>query len=265
MRSPFAYAATDLAPSNRADTSKRVALEVVDKRRTIVEAIDRTQLFAALPPEARVFLAERAEIRRYKQGELVGSQGTGRGAMFCVVSGRLRGIKYSPEGRRLIYMHLDPGQWAGFYWAEDDGTAVMDTEAAEPSVCVLIAGDVLAIAGRRWPALYERLYRELLRRTRPLYGVMELCVAHPLRVRVALTLLNLLETHQRETPTGIRLDISVSQSELAAMSFCSRQHLNKVLRVWASQGIVDNVGPKEILVKNVDALRQEARQSGFAG
>src|SRR5581483_2239728 len=158
MRSPFAYAATDLAPSNRADTSKRVALEVVDKRRTIVEAIDRTQLFAALPPEARVFLAERAEIRRYKQGELVGSQGTGRGAMFCVVSGRLRGIKYSPEGRRLIYMHLDPGQWAGFYWAEDDGTAVMDTEAAEPSVCVLIAGDVLAIAGRRWPALYERLY-----------------------------------------------------------------------------------------------------------
>lgn len=234
------------------------------ERNALEQFVLQARAFALLPEEGRRYLAGEAMVRSYKPGEIVGGQGTTGGFLFGVMEGRLRGLKFSPEGQRLIITYMERNQWSGFYWiAADPGGAVMDVEAAEPTLCALISRDAIREAGRRWPQLYESLYEELIRSTRWLFARLELIVAHPLNVRVALTILGLLQIHHRQTPEGLALDVKISQRELAASAFCSRQHFNKVMREWTARGIVSIPEKQKLIVHDLNALLEEARASGF--
>lgn len=220
----------------------------------LLPAIVKAPIFRHMSEEGHRFLALNAGVREYQAGEIVGAQGSAVGCMFGVLEGMLRGLKFSSDGHRMLFMYLAQGDWAGHYWAAGGSTAVMDVEAAVLSRCVLISNSVLREAGRRWPTLYEGMYMELVRLTHPLFERIELEKNHLLRERVSRILLSLLGDPKLTKSAGQALKVNISQAEIADFAFCSRQHANRTLQELADAGIISRIGRKMILVNDLDGL-----------
>lgn len=231
----------------------------------VLPLITQAAIFRQMPEEGHRFLAVHALVRDYRASEMVSAQGDTDGYMFGVLDGQLRGLKFSPDGRRLVFMYMEPGDWAGYYWAAGRKAAVMDIEAVARTRCALIPSATLREAGRRWPGLYEGLYMELVRITHPLFERLELEKAHPLRERVARILLNFLREPRASRSDGQPLQLSLSQSEIASFAFCSRQHANRTLQELAARGVISLIGRKMIVVNNLDALVAASRLAEPAG
>ena len=56
--------------------------------------------------------------------------------------------------------------------------------------------------------------------------------------RLAKKLLYLAKLHGQQTPQGLRINIKLSQQELGNLVATSRESINKQLRAWQEQGLL---------------------------
>jgi CRP-like cAMP-binding protein len=89
--------------------------------------------------------------------------------------------------------------------------------------------------------------------------VAEVLAFAPLRSRLAERILDLAEKHGQVVEGGTCIAHSLSQNDLALLSFGSRPRVNRILKEWADRGILVS-DSKRYLVKDFDALRQESTQ-----
>jgi CRP-like cAMP-binding protein len=76
--------------------------------------------------------------------------------------------------------------------------------------------------------------------------------------RVAARLLELCERFGEETDGGVRVDVPLSQEELAGWSGSSREATVKALKALRDLDIV-STGRRTVLVQDVEALRRHAQ------
>lgn len=74
-----------------------------------LDALARTELFGALPPEAQQELATAARERGLAHGEILFSAGEKAMGLFVVVSGTLRAYRQTREGREQTIHVEGPG------------------------------------------------------------------------------------------------------------------------------------------------------------
>ena len=85
-----------------------------------------------------------------------------------------------------------------------------------------------------------------------MYGIL----FYPLSARLAGRLLEQAQLHGVQTEQGIRLDISLSQSDFANLVMGSRPRVNKIFGQWRDKNIVVMEQGK-YLIKNLAALEDE--------
>jgi len=75
-----------------------------------------------------------------------------------------------------------------------------------------------------------------------------------LPARLARLLLKLADDYGRPCPEGVRIELKLSQRDLANQVASSRETVNKQLRVWRDEGVVGTHGGY-IVVRRADQLR----------
>lgn len=195
--------------------------------------------FAALPSQALADIAGRATRRSYARRELVFLEGEPPLAAYFVMSGQVRTLKLSPQGREQVLARLGPGEALNLAAVFDGRGNLASAEAVNAvTVCLIPREDLLA-AIRRYPRLAEAMLVEAASRFRDLTALVEDLAFRTVRARLARFLL------RQASERGRRL----TQAEMAAELGTVRDVIGRTLIDFQDDGLI-SVERHRIVVKN---------------
>ncbi|MBK8174156.1 MAG: Crp/Fnr family transcriptional regulator [Rhodospirillales bacterium] len=192
-----------------------------------------------LPAQDLDRLAQLSATRHYKAGEPVFQKGDPGTAMMAVLAGRVRICSYSAEGREVVLNVISPGEVFGEIAMIDGGERTADAFAMDPTeLLILSRRDFLPFLERN-PDVCVRLLEVMCRRLRWTSQQLEDVNFLDLRSRLAKRLMYLSDHHGEPTGSGTQMGVRISQHLLASMIGTSREAVNKQLRSWEQDGMID--------------------------
>ena len=223
----------------------------------VEEALRGIPFFQDLPLESLTMLGEAVRLRHFSKGSHLFYEGDPGDTLFIVLSGRVKTVVESEEGRELTVNVLNPGDFVGELSILDGeprsatGTALEDTEALSlPGATVR---ELLAQNPQAAMKVIEILTHKL-RRTTELSGDLTFL---DVESRVAKKLQELFLVYGSDNP------IPLTQEELARMVGSTREKVNRVLSSLSRSGHV-SLGHQnfKILKPWVIANLQSSRELG---
>ena len=212
-------------------------------------------LFATLDADGLHDLAAVTRRRAFHQGEIIFYRDDPGAMMFVIKSGRVRIFLSSPEGQEVALAVFGAGEAFGELALLDGQPRSASAVAIEPTETYCIQrADFIAVATHR-PRIALQMLATLSHRLRQTDIMVEDLLFLDVHGRVAKKLLELAETNGTRTPDGIRIEMKLTQSDLAAMVGASRESVNKVMSYLLDKEYV-SVEKRKITVKRLAELRK---------
>ncbi|MFY9839278.1 MAG: Crp/Fnr family transcriptional regulator [Xanthobacteraceae bacterium] len=190
-------------------------------------------MFSSLDEKARRDIAACAMPRNFAASESICRLGDRGDSMMAVVVGTVRISRPTSRGKEIILADLGSGELFG-------EIALLDGKPRSANVVALTNCELMILERRnlipfleRNPAACMKLMEILCARIRRSDERMSDIAFFNLPIRLAKTLLN----YQPDVRAGAKL--SLSQSELAEMAGGTREKVNRCLRDWQRQGIIE--------------------------
>jgi CRP/FNR family transcriptional regulator, cyclic AMP receptor protein len=199
--------------------------------------LQKCALFETLDEKERHELSGHAHARSFAAGQSICRLGDRGDSMMAVAVGTVRISLPTAKGKELILADLPAGELLGEIALLDgmprsaDATALTNCE-----LIILERRDVLPFLERN-PAACLKLMEMLCRRIRRSDERMYDIAFFDLPVRLAKTVLHY--ARQSAQGDGGSVKLSLSQNELAEMAGGTRENVNRCLRGWQRDGIVD--------------------------
>jgi CRP/FNR family transcriptional regulator, cyclic AMP receptor protein len=218
------------------------------------EVLRRVWLFSGLQPGDITQLSRVALVRRYAARETVVSQGDDSGDLFAVLSGRLKVTWNDAEGGEVLLSILEGGDVFG-------EIALLDDQPRSATVTAMETCELLVVERRGFralltsvPNLAMNLLRVMSRRVRDLSDRTQNMSLLNVESRLAKAILQLAERFGKEERRGeILLTLKLSQQELANMIGATRELVNRRLRGWQDQGIIE-LSQGRVVIRDAAAL-----------
>jgi CRP-like cAMP-binding protein len=206
-----------------------------------------SELFRDLPPADRLRIVQRCTRKRFDGRQVVFRQGEPGREMFIVISGRLKASVTSEDGKELSF----------FIFHENDifgELALLDGERRSATVTAIGPCQLLVLHHADFQQLLKqhqiiglRLLSLLAGRVRATTSLYESSVFVEIPGRLASKLLELGEEYGVESDDGVLIDLKLSQYELGTLINASRESVNKQLKTWEGQGIIQSNHGKIVL------------------
>jgi CRP/FNR family cyclic AMP-dependent transcriptional regulator len=216
----------------------------------IAQILSKSLLFGALDEAARRELTSHARRQSFNSGEPIFHVGAPGQSMMVILNGTVRVSLPGPRGKGVILADLPPGELLGEVALLDgkersaDATALTNCE-----LVVLERRDVVAFLEKR-PDVCIKLLALLCARLRKADQRMSDIAFLELSVRLAKVLLDRIGSVSR---LGVKPKLSLSQTELAGMINANRENVNRCLRHWQRQGIID-LDKRWIIILQLEVL-----------
>jgi len=220
--------------------------------------LGRIRLFSELRDEDLGQIAGIAQRRRHDPHKVVVRQGDVSGDMYYVVKGLLKVSVCDTHGKEIVINLLKAGDSFG-------EIAFLDGGPRSATVTTLDSCEMLEIRRadffrllHRVPAINSKLLVALAQLVRRLTERAEDNAFLDVRARLAKWLGDLADNHG--TPLGPRqvaLSVKLSQQELGDMVQATRESVNKCLREWTKEGIIQQNG-RQLIIEDRQRLRDLA-------
>jgi CRP/FNR family transcriptional regulator, cyclic AMP receptor protein len=198
--------------------------------------LGKSLLFGALDDAARQELAARVRRQSFDASAPIFHVGAPGQSMMVILNGTVRVSLPGPKGKGVILADLGAGELLGEVALLDGKERSADATAlTKCELLVLERRDVVAFLEKR-PDLCLKLLELMCARLRKSDQRMSDIAFFELSSRLAKVLLDRAGTPGR---AGAKPKLSLSQTELAGMINATRENVNRCLRNWQRQGIVD--------------------------
>jgi len=212
---------------------------------------------ATLTSEESEWLRRAGVNRRFPGGTALFHERQPSDRVMLLIAGRVKIASTSEDGREAVLAFRGPGDVLGELSAIDGqprSASVIAVEAVE--VVVIPAADFRAFLERAPRATLWLLTRVIARlreadRKRAEFGGSDTIG------RVAARLIELAERYGEPTPGGVRIDLPITQEELASWVGSSREGVNKALHTLKGLSWVETER-RSITVVDMEALRRRA-------
>jgi CRP/FNR family cyclic AMP-dependent transcriptional regulator len=220
-----------------------------------IEFLKRLPLFVNLSDTELSVLAKEFTVRRFQQGETIFFQGDPGQALYLIEVGRVR-----------IYVQDDSGQETSviFYSAGDIFGELAAIDGLPRSASAIVADETIVHVLTR-----ERLRAHLLASPQLAYNFMQALAVrvrystlqvgnltlHDVPSRLARKLLELAQGYGRVTSDGVKIDMTLTQSDLASLIGATRESTNKALGHLKRGGVI-HMEQNQITIIDPDALRE---------
>ena len=197
-----------------------------------------------------------ATERRVPRGTTIFSKGDEGSSMMAVQAGRVRNSAVSADGKEVTLNVIDAGEIFGEIALLDGKPRSADATAQEDTVLMVVERKQFLPFVLRNEALMERLLAVLCDRLRRTSLVLEEIALFDLPARLARLLVKLSQDYGRPAEGGgVRIDLKLSQRDLATLVASSRETVNKQLRGWREQGVLEQTSGY-LVVRNAAALER---------
>jgi CRP/FNR family cyclic AMP-dependent transcriptional regulator len=222
---------------------------MADNQQQVEQALRSSFIFPVLGTAERERFIASARSQSFRAGETIFSMGDTGTSMMLVQAGHVRISYPSPEGRVVVLNELKPGSIFGEIALLDGGERSADALAATNcDLLVFERRDFMALLETNWPLTQEVLKLVCARLRRTDEDLADLAF-FDLPGRLAKALL----ARAKPAPGGGPLRVSETQGALAALIGGSRETVNRCLRRWQREGLVE-ISDGRIVLTNPDAL-----------
>ena len=214
---------------------------------------NRETFLSDLAEHDRNIIFDQCTRRSVRPRTVIVSQGSSGRDMFIVVSGSLKVSVLSGEGKEISFVVLRQGDYFG-------ELSMIDGRRRSATVTAIESSELLVLSH----AEYQRLLKEHPHTATEFLTRMLLTLANRIRAtdelyqdsvfldvssRLAKFLLSASIEDNNSVPGQRLMDVRLSQYELGTLVNASRESVNKQLRDWEEQGIV-NVDKGKITLLN---------------
>lgn len=208
-----------------------------------------------LPDAALDTVILRGHVKHYSKGETICHRGDPGDSVMMILNGRVKITNINSDGKEIVLNFLGVGDLSGEIAVLDGKERTANAVALENSeLFVVYARDLLPVLAAH-PEVMLEIMQILCEKLRAASAIIEDNTLE-MRARVAKGLLRLAQQIGRTSRDGIRLDLTVSQSELGNYLGLSRANVSRqlsqlkianVLRIQGAQLlIVDEKGLTDI-------------------
>ena len=167
-------------------------------------------------------------------------KGDPSGALYLIASGRVKVHQATAGGDEVILNVLGPGDFFGEMSLLDGQPRSADISTLEPVELLLLEGAALRETITEQPAVAWTLLQILTQRLRDQNERAEMLMTRDVAGRVADCLLRLAKSQGVPLPDGkgVCVDVSLTQSDIAALVGATRERVSRALTAFRTSGIL---------------------------
>jgi CRP/FNR family transcriptional regulator, cyclic AMP receptor protein len=207
----------------------------------IADMLGRTELFGTLSDADRATVAGRMRRVEFTPDQMIFSRGDPGREIYLVVEGRIRLSILSSDGRELSFAHAGPGNIFGEIATLDGGERTAGATAMTRVKAMTLPQKALTDLIESNAKLAGAAIRFLCTRLRETDQRLEAIALHRIEVRLARLFLSALRS-QPAKGEKVKLDLGMSQSELALLIGASRPKVNIALTMLEEMGAIERTG-----------------------
>ena len=203
--------------------------------------LKRNAFFSDYTDEELEALFSFAQTVTYKARKEIFGQGDDGDSMFILLSGRVKISTFSTAGKETVLTFLGPGDILGEIALLDGGSRTAAAVVIEETRALqLFRKDFLPFVASH-PKMALQIINVLCERLRRTDMFVEEVATMQAGPRLARALLRLAENHGVEKEDGtIQISMKLSQANLGAHSGLMRENVNRQLKIWEENEILDN-------------------------
>jgi len=209
---------------------------------------------AALTTSELEDLISRGVRRPFRRGAFIMTEGEASDHVVVLLSGRAKVSSYTEEGKEVVLAVRGPGELIGELTALDEGARSATVAALEPIEALILPSDRFVAFLEDHARLAILMLQTTIRRLRDSDRKRIEFGAYDTPGRVARRLLELVDRYGEGDGAVMRIDLSLTQDELAGWTGSSREAVSKALREFRDRGWIET-GRRSIKVLDVPALR----------
>ncbi|MDP9293149.1 MAG: Crp/Fnr family transcriptional regulator [Actinomycetota bacterium] len=211
----------------------------------------------ALTPEEVGWLTRAGVRRQFAGGTALFQEHQASDRVMLLMAGRVKIASVSEDGRESVLAFRGPGEVLGELSAIDGQPRSASVLAVEPVEAIVIPAPAFRAFLERTPRATLWLLTRVIARLREADRKRAEFGASDTIGRVAARLIELAERYGRPTESGVRIDLPITQEELASWVGSSREGVNKALHTLRGLGWVETER-RSITVVDSEALRRRA-------
>jgi CRP/FNR family transcriptional regulator, cyclic AMP receptor protein len=212
--------------------------------------------FGGLPDAALDALIRRGHTKKFARGDVICRRGEAGDSVMVLLQGRIKVSNVNVDGKEVVLNFLGVGDITGEIGALDGNERTADAVALEPcEVFAVHARDLLPTLTAHPAALLE-IIQILCEKLRSTSAIIEDNTLE-MRARTARGLLRLARQHGRTGKNGVRLQLTMSQTELGSYLSISRENVSRQLGRLRDANVI-TVNEQQIIITDADGLAEIA-------
>ena len=230
---------------------------------TAVKALQIVPFFSKMSPTEADGLAKRLIMRKFSADQIIFHHGDPGGLLYIVSKGKVKITHSTLDGQEALLAILGTGDFFGELALLDNSSRSATAEAIEPTEALTLHREDFRRYLDSNPKFAMHVLQTLARHIRRLNSQISDIFFLDLPGRLARTLLNLAEKHGKMTTEGIKIELSLTQTDLAEMTGATRVSINKALGRFRRANWVQTKGRRFTII-NKEALENLIQISGGA-
>jgi len=218
--------------------------------------LKQVPLFAGLADEDIRGLMALAKRRTFRSGEVIFHREDPGQVLYVIKEGKVKISLISPDGQEISLVVFGKGECFGEFAILDGLPRSADAVALEKVECYTLQRSDFHNAIMKNPKIAIQIIEVLTRRLRSTDQMVEDLIFLDVYGRVAKKLLELADTHGTKIGDGTRIEVRLTQQEIASMVGASRESVNKVMGYFTDKNFISTDKHKITLHRISDLERR---------
>lgn len=218
----------------------------------------KVSIFSILPEEQLAEITDKINIITYKKGEKLFFEGDISDKLFLINKGKIKAFRYNKDGKEQIIYILAEGDFIGDMSLIKEGQFKFNAEAMEDSsICILTKDDFDKILLNN-PEIALKILKVIYDRVANLEDQVQRLGTKDIESRLAGLLLSLIQEFGTPKDMIVELETPLSREDMANYIGSTRETVSRKLSVLQDEGIIELIGNKKIIIKELNKLEDLA-------
>jgi CRP-like cAMP-binding protein len=203
-----------------------------------LKLLSKVPAFSRLTEEHLTLLASSVGSQSFERGETIFHQGSIGSALYIIVAGQVRIYTISAAGQELTLAIFRAGDFFGELALLDGQPRSASAKALDPTTTLTLHRAAFLHTINACPPIAASLLEAMALRLRQTTAHAGQLASHSAPQRVVRQLLDLAMQHGVSDDGATRIDLRLTQDDLASMSGTTRETVNRVLSSLRDQGLI---------------------------
>ncbi len=217
------------------------------------------QWVSYLPKDLQSLVVAEMELRDYKRGDTIYGLHSQTHEIYTVIDGSIKLTNTTETGKDLAIIALPRGGTFGELSFIDNQPRQNIAIAASDCTLAVLKSLQYQELSKQYPELNAGMLQFVTQRLRTLSDMHQDRNSLGLSQQLAKRLLLASQYQQQDQDKNTAQVISTSQDELASTLGVSRQHVNKALKRWQTEGLL-KVSYRKITLLDIAGIEEKAKQ-----